>query len=879
MKRVYQPSINTATKELLDKLLQKEMERPKNNELIDNYRELKRKMADAEARQAVDGFVKEVTECQAYKTWLSKGLKQDEHRRKKRMPDSDLQRVKLYIGQLKSSLPAVIPTVTHFTESKDRWGRTGMWRLQSNGYLSGLAIVDADHVPDPEARVEEWLKREDFNDLGIVWIFITPSGAGIKVVFIAREEWGNLQDNAYQMADLLGILDYADGQTKNADHAHFIPRASDVKYIDWKGLFNYENPAYEQRYGEAYRRGESEPTQPRWQELERQRREARKQTAETAATQHEKAPQSAETAPQSAETTVASLHPATLNEREEAIVAALNGYYGETVAEGRRHETWLRETAPWLLMLTDNNAQKTLAMGRQLNYVKNWTDQTPDELENCIATVQKRPLLRRRPKALEELLQKAGIDKDMPQPDLYSGTDPMADLPFDRWCDEIEQFFDVYPCLREVCQPHPRRLWPFLLFASAAMMGTCMTLTYYRFYADRTRRYRLNYIILGIGDPTSGKGTLDRLQELLLAPIIDADKLADEATNSWKEMKGNAADNKDTRPRDKIYNRMFGPRSSNTEFIRSMINNRAMVDGEEMNIHLITVDTEKDNSINMSKSGGWQNRDIMALKAFHNEFDSQHYSNNQSVSGRFRVYWNQIETCTPPTLKRLVNERNFNSGLDTRMGAIPMGKPDFDMMKLVSEEDEFLDTANETLRKWSYKLDQRRGELPIWPLVEHVHQWCDERRAIAKFNDEDQADWLLIKRCPYYGINVCAPYIDMRHCEERERTGTYVIDDTDRALCNMVLDIQYRTQLHWFYDLHRLYYDNQLRDAAQQRRRTNKFIECYRQLPQEFTIEKFTEVFGYANSRAGQKTLQRLETDKAIERTMRGHYKKLVNEL
>ena len=94
-----------------------------------------------------------------------------------------------------------------------------------------------------------------------------------------------------------------------------------------------------------------------------------------------------------------------------------------------------------------------------------------------------------------------------------------------------------------------------------------------------------------------------------------------------------------------------------------------------------------------------------------------------------------------------------------------------------------------------------------------------------------------------------------------------------------MLDIQYRTQLHWFYDLHRKYYDDQLSEAAMQRRRTNKFVECFRQLPDEFTTEKFAQVFGYANNRSSQKTLERLIEDKAIERTMRGNYRKLVSEL
>ena len=857
MKRVYQPHVSQPTRELAEQMLKNMMAHPKNNELIDNYREMKRRMAEAEAKQAVDAFISEVTGTEEYKKWLEAGLKKDEKRRCKQMPAKDVQRVQLYISQQKTGLPAVIPTVTHFAESTDRWDRTGLWRVQQYGYLSGLAVVDADHVPNPEERINEWLQRDDFKQLGIVWIFITPSGEGIKVVFKAREEWGNLQDNAYQMAEILGVLDYADGQTKNADHAHFIPKACDVKYADWQEFFNYENPAYEARYGEAYRRGESEPTQPRWQELERKRKEARKGSAAQS-------------------TSPAIVQPVVLSEREQAIVKALNEHYGETVTEGHRHETFLGETAPWLLMLTDNNSEKALTMGHQLSYVKNWTDQSADELVNCITTVQKKPLMRRRPKKLVEILRQAGIDTEMPEV-VSQVNDPMAELPFEQWCDKIESFFDVFPCLRQVCEPHPRRLWPFLLFSSAAMLGTCMTLTYYYFYDHPGVRHRLNYIVLGVGDPTAGKGTLGPLTDAALAPIIDSDEIADKDTNDWKERVGATGANKEKETRHKIYARMFGPRSSNTEFIRSMMNCKEFVDGEDMNKHLITVDSEKDNSINMSKSGGWQNRDIMILKSFHNEWDDQHYANKESVSGRFRVFWNQIETCTPPTLRRLVNERNVNSGLDTRMAAIPMGKPDFGILPLEGDETRSC-AAYETIKQWSYRMDQRRGELPLWPLVEHVHKWLDQHRAIAEFNN-DQAEWLLLKRVPHYGLSVAAPYVDMRHWEEREKTGTYVTDDKDAELCTLICDIQYQCQMYWFYELHRKYYDDQLRDAATYRQRSNRYKECFRQLPQEFTTEQFTQTFGYANNHSAQKPLQSLEEEMAIERTKRGSYKKLISEL
>ena len=860
---VFQPNINQPTQELVAEALKAMIEHPANIELVDNYRKMKRQMAEAEARQTVEEFVKEVVASDDYKRWLASELKKDERRSKKRMPDSDLERVKLYITQKKSSLPAIIPTITHFAESKDRWGRIGLWRVQQYGYLSGLAVVDGDHVPNVEERVNEWLQREDFKDLGIVCIFITPSGEGVKVIFIAHEDWGNLQDNAYTMAEKLGILEYADGQTKNSDHAHFIPKMDDVKYIDWEELFNYQNPAYEEKYGEAYRRGESEPTNPRWQELERQRKEARKQTAGTVTAQP-----TAAAAPQ-AETSVE------FSEEDEAFIKVLNEHYGPSLPPHTKHDTMQTETSHWLCYFNDNDPQKAIAMAYRLDWVKNWNP-NPGEVEDLCQSAAKKKLLTRYPKALKELMDKAGINLEQSMADTKN-ISPLAILPFDRWCDTIESFFDVYPCLREVCEPHPRRLWPFLLFASAAMMGTCMDLCYYYFYANESERTRLNYIIWGVGDPTSGKHSLERLMNLLLAPIIAESEIADDSTNTWKSETDAKGANKEKDLRPEIFNRMFGYRSSNSEFIRSMISCKEEVDGEMMGRHMVTCSSEKD--LEIGRSGSWISKSNMVLLSFHGEYDDQHYANKQSVSGRYRVFWNMMETFTPPTLKLIVNERSVNSGLDTRTATIPMGEDDFKMIPLRRKEDSKTAEYNETLKQWAYRLDQRRGELPIWPLVEHVHKWCDDRRAIAEFNDRDKADWLLVKRVPYYGLNISAPYIDMRHWEEREKTGTYTPDDVDCSLVDLVLDIQYRTQHYWYYELHRMYYDNQLRDAAQQRRRTNKFVECFRQLPEEFTTEVFAQTFGYANNRSGQKTLERLQKDKAIERTMRGKYKKLVSEL
>ena len=860
MRFTYQDNVEQPTKELVAQVLKDLTEAPDTNTLIDEYRQLKRKMAEAQASEAVDKFVDEMKETQDYKEWLAEGLRKDEKRRKKRIPDSDLKRVALFIQQKKNSLSAVIPTA-YFTESTDRWKRTALWRVQANGYLTGLAVLDADHVADPEAIIKGWLAREDFNDLGILWIFITPSGEGVKVVFKAREDWGNLQDNAYEMAETLGVLDYADGQTKNSDHAHFVPKASDVKFIDWEELFSYENPAYEQRYGEAYRRGESEPTQPKWQEFERQRKASRKRDT-TAGKPAVVA--SAEPKPVST--------PVELTERDEAIIKALNEYYPDSLPEGQKHPTFTEETSHWLCWVSDNNPEKAIAMALRLNWVINWSNRQPNEIEDLIQSASKKKMLTRCPKALKELLQKAGIDNDA-----SPATGGDDDLPFNEWIERIRGLFDVYPCVREICEPHPEKLWPFLLFAAAAFIGTDMTLCYWYFYDDPEKKRRLNYNVLGIGDPAVGKAPLERIEALLTEPMDQSDQLANDAINNYKENSLAKGANKDKEGKPKVIVRKHGARTSNNVFINDMVNAWVEVDGERMQMHMLTTDSEALNSIKMQKGGQWIDKNIMEIKAWSNEKDSQQYANLDSVSGPFYVYWNLVRTCTPPALKVLVNERNFGSGYPLRLYAIPVPDKGFDMIPLRRKSQKALD-SNEVIRQWGYRMDKRQGELPIWPLVEHAWNWTNDHMEIAAFND-DKADRMLLKRCSVNGICIAAPWVDMRHWDEREKTGTYEPDDTDMALLDLVLDIQYRTQRHYFYELARNYFDEQTKDSTTFRRRTTRFEQCFLRLPDEFTTDQFTSVFGYANNRSASKTIDRLLKDKAIERTKRGEYRKRVQSI
>ena len=105
--------------------------------------------------------------------------------------------------KLKRGLPAFIFQAT-FDETESKTGKVGRWRKQAATRLTGLVVMDIDHVEDPHAVYDSWLKVHDLTALGIELVYITPSGKGLKVVFKANVEY-NLIDNQHAMAKVLGV--------------------------------------------------------------------------------------------------------------------------------------------------------------------------------------------------------------------------------------------------------------------------------------------------------------------------------------------------------------------------------------------------------------------------------------------------------------------------------------------------------------------------------------------------------------------------------------------------------------------------------------------------------------------------------------------------
>ena len=732
---------------------------------------------------------------------------------------------------LKRKLPAFIFQAT-FDETESANGKLGAWRKQKATRLTGLVVMDLDHIDNPLTLYQGWIEKGlDLKALGIVLIYISPSGRGLKIVFKARLDWGNLVDNQHAMAKMLGDDVVIDESGKDSSRMSYICKESDILYID-KELFTYENKEFAERYDALYRDGHSQATNPDM----RQGRD-KGQGPVTSCDRDQ--------SPVTPEKTFKGI-------AYEDIIDEWWRQNGGLPQEGERNVK-LYQLAVSLRAICDNSKSLILQIIPRLGL-------DDVEVERIVDSACKEP-----PKGMSKAMQEV-LAKLMPKkPDALTERD--IDQRLWEWGAEIEALFDDFPMLKDICKGLKRNQYPAALIVAGAFEMTLMTRCTYRFYHRPEELRRLNSSALIIGDPASGKSFATRLFKLLAAPIIAADKVGRDAINAYREQMRTKGANKEKPKKPKVVVRVHPARTSNAQFIQDMVNAVEVVDGEEMHLHMLTFDTELDNTVTVQKGGSWIDKMSLELKAFHNEEDGQAYSNNDSILQDFNVYWNYVYTGTPIALKKKVNEQNFGSGLATRLTCIPLPATNFQMMSRESTVD--YDSDNR-LKAWAEKLDRMKGELSVQKIVDELYDWTARRMADAAENDS-RADEMLLKRCAYHGLNFSAPFIVMRHWDQLHQDGNYwcgefETDEVDWKLAELIVNIQYACQRHYFGSMAENYFDNKLKDASVNVQRRQKTFEGFDRLPEVFTTDDVLRCFQLKNVSAAYMRISRLQRDHLIEK-------------
>ena len=798
-----------------------------------------------------------------------------------------------WADDLKKSLTAFQFSCYQFDEAtvktKDGKTKKGARRLLKGCHLNGLVMLDIDHVDHP---MEVWEKLQTNEELmkRVVLVHITSSGHGIRIIFTADKQTGNLADQQISFASVLGYA--PDQSTIDATRNSFAPKEDEILFIDEERLFTYYDEEFDREFTPMYRDKKTQPLYHQFPTDDHADSTNRSQADVVAS----KTPLAG-----AGDVSQVDAEPVPLKWRGYDIQSIIDQRYADKLPckdDSNRHAESLKLATDLLLMLDGDKAQVQRIVESQ-SWVQEIIDernenveQTVESAASCIAQKEKKYASSLPSKAMLTAIQEATGRSyvEITNPSTGSGTVRsivVAEEDINRWLwdwgEQIEKMSEDFPLLKDVCKGLKRNQYPAALFVGGGLMMTLMTRCTYRFYHRPEELRRLNNSTLIIGDPASGKSFATRLFDLLAAPIVKVDKVGIDAINAYRDLMRTKGANKEKPKKPNVIVRNHPARTSNAQFIQDMVNAKEVVDGEEMQLHMLTFDTELDNTLTLQKGGAYIDKQALQLKAFHNERDGQAYSSIDSVFQEFHVTWNFIYTGTPIALKKMVNERNFGSGLATRLSCIPLPSTNFQMMSRESHVDY---ESDKRLLAWADKLDRVKGELSIQKLVDECYDWTSRRMADAEENNS-KADELMLKRCAYHGLNFSAPFIVMRHWDQMRQEGEYwcgafETDEKDWRLVELIMNIQYACQRHFFGALAEKYFEDKNRDIVANTPRRPKTIEAFNRLPEEFTTDDVMRCFMLKSNDAARTRVSRLQKDGLVEKvdefvengTTKARYKK-----
>ena len=755
---------------------------------------------------------------------------------------------------LKRKLPAFIFQAT-FDETESKAGKVGRWRKQSATRLTGLVVMDVDHVENPQEVYESWFKALNFEELGIVLIYITPSGRGLKIVFKARHDWGNLIDNQHAMAKVLGVE--VDESCKDASRMSFICKETDIMYLD-KELFTYEDKEYDEQFSALYRNGSSQAT-----------KKILTNTNLTNHTNNEALKNSSDSCNSCSEIEDENFNYHGISYK--TICEAWQTAQGGAPGVGDRHRTML-QMALDLRYICDNQPDMVARALKECGFVQDIIrERGEEEVRGVADTACERRMYKDIPKRMQEVLKSTGVlSSEAPR------TERVVDrvnIPYEQYAERLEPLLSAP--YAEACSGVSRHNWLGAVFVSGAMYCTLLTRCWYKHFNGA--KQRMNPQALIIGEPATGKGFAKSLDDQIMCAMREQDEEVRAQETRYKQEQKKRGTSSKAQKQDALVEpegmiRYLPTKTSNNIFFRRLKRAKEIVDGEQMPLHLYMFDSELDSSISAQSGGAWIGKHDLELKAFHNELSGVDYANNDSINDILPIFWNSVTTGTQVSLYKKFTPRNINDGLCSRVCIFPMETARYQMIKKKNVDWE----ANESMKQWGYRFDKLHGELPLERLTDHVYDLCEQSAQEAEAADDHVLDYLR-KRAVFYATWLTIPRILARQYDEFKKTGKLDITDDDLKFSTLMYDAVIYFQDHFFGQMLQDSWDNAAREYVPRRRNT-KNAEAYKSLPETFGVNEVMSILDLEKA-AAHKQCQRWLTHGFVERVKQGKYKKIIKDL
>lgn len=770
--------------------------------------------------------------------------------------------------QLKRQLPAFI-FQARFDETLSASGKPGLWRKNAASRLTGLCMLDIDHVDDPVAKFKSWPEHafDERQPSPIMLVYVTPSGHGLKVVFKANAQLGDLFQN--QKAKATELLTEIDESCKDAARLSFVCRKEDILFIN-TNIFDYDNPDYDKQFGGLYRRGGRSTA-----------------VAAPAPASNTPAPAAADNG-QPAKAVQADIPQPCANGTVDngTVLTPQSKYHGTTYHEitekwlllnggtpavGDRHRVLL-QMAQDLRYVADNNPANLFSILSDCRFVRDILGEPNGrrEVEDLCGSACARTLYANIPKRMQAVLKGCNIDAAKPAD--AGDALPKVEVAYQSYATRLGALLSP-PYTEAVKGIDPLNQLG-AVFASGAMFCTLLTRCWYKHYDGQPTR--MNPQVYIIGDPASGKSFAYHLDKFIMSVMRAKDDVTRQAEERYKRERRERGTSTKAQKGDALKMpegvvRYIPSRTSNAVFYRRALQAKELIDGEPTFLHLYTFDSELDSSITAQSGGSWIGKHDLELKAFHNEWSGVDYANLDSVNQNIQVFYNTVVTGTPVSLAKKINVRNIMDGLCSRVAPWRMTANDYRMVDKVPYRD--LENEN-ALRQWGYIFDGLQGELPLQKLVDHVYELCANAAAEAELNNDKVKDYLR-KRAVFYATWFTVPRILGRCWQDFKAGKGLAIEQSDLDFATLIFDA--------VVDLQDNFFGNMLSDAWQAsmseykpRQRTGKGEQYLAMLPKTFTAADIQKLCALSQSASSMFCKRAIEYG-WIKRESRGQYIKLQN--
>ena len=594
-------------------------------------------------------------------------------------------------GTKKSELKRRLPAFCFHAHFKN--GR----RLNAEAVPSGLSILDIDHIKgSPEVFFNEKVK-DRAKESGIVLAHKTPSGEGLRLVFVIPQGMGLVEGQQW-LAQQIGLKEF-DEACKDLARCSFAVPEEYVLFIDEEELFK-EQP--------------QQPQQPHPQPLSKGEGSDMLQDN----------PASTNNAP--AKTPAEHSTPLSLGEglgvrllifdlcREQAGLKDV-----DINARGSRHNSLLAILSVGAARLLSEAEAMAVAARRMPDFYKepdcrqlihDFYAKYHDDSKMMSATVQRinaraEQLAKQQQQSKDDKAQEEEGEKEVTEAATTQSDNVFPDIP-------------PIPGLKQSLTGVPEQMRIPALCALLPMAASYADDVTFRYCDGREQRLGLMSIV--VGEQASGKSVCKDIIDLWRQPMDEDDEQGRRKEDEWKKKRKNRRANERLDPEPEVLIRDVPITISCSTLLKRLKNAQGHT--------LYSFCSELDTLRKTNGAGSWSSKyDIYRLAFDHDEW-GQDYNSDQAESGMVSVGYNWTILGTYGALGKCFKGENIENGLSSRVIVAEMPDSAFAPMPTFQDRK---DRDAQAILEAVNTLRAKHGFIDTPRLCKAIAQWVEDKRQQA----------------------------------------------------------------------------------------------------------------------------------------------------